>query len=431
MKKKGILLGVISVLSVVGLSSCGGSDNKSINYGVSTLDMLTQLKDCSNFEMDIYNTKVGDKGSIILNDNYYIDEINSYGYILDSNKGIYKFDVSSEGEIVGNEIVKEKTDSKNVKLTDLVNSFSSFDTTALDEEDNKVSIKDKTNRQAFLSLIGEDLTNYQLISSLDASYDKDKKELTFNLKYNDKNNSYVDVTVSNFNNAKSTFVEKYIKNGGTYYTPTKEMVEVRDLFKTNNFSRYIYGTDGTSKIGQEYFTQDYWCTNYFETTTVAYNVGYVSLIDKVYEGVSLSNGSYYFAPYSDPTQEVVVMLAGTAFQETDMPTIMNYPQYMELFSYYNLFNYNEDYQMYFSNDYSVAYSMYKNFGVDQANYSSVTLAGSGFNFVKENNEYIATFYLVGSFDGTIGYLSFEFRDFGKTSHPGLEKFLAKLTVQSN
>lgn len=423
MKEKGLLLAFISILTVAGVTSCNNSNTNTFDYDVSTTKMLEQLKGINNYEMEIYNTKVGDKGSIVLNDKYYIDEINSYGYIVDSNAGVYKFDVASTGDIVGNEII-----STQKSLDGLTYDFSTFDVTALDDEvDGVLSIKDKGNRQAFMKLIGEDTTNYQYISSLTASYDKTKKELNFNLTYNDTNSSYVNVTVKDFNNAKSSFVEDFIKNGGTYFTPTDEMKTVRNLFKNNNYSRYIYDTDNTTLIGKEYFTQQYWCTNYYTTTSVGYNVGYVTLVGKSYEGVTLPNGSYYFAPYADPEQEVVVMLAGTAFAETDMPTIMNYPGNLEALSYFNLYSYNSDYGFYFSDDYSIATDMYSNFGISNVGYTSVTLYGTGFNFEKENDNYKAKFYVVGSFDGTFGYLSFEFRDFGKTSHPGLEKFLAKLS----
>lgn len=428
MKLNRLFVAGLSCISLFSIASCDG--NKTIEVS-STLEMLENLKDCSNFTIDIYNTRLGDKGSIILNSSYYLNELNSYGYILDSNAGVYKFDVDSTGEICGNEIVTNgDTIYKNIRS--LVNGFSSFELSLLDDEiEGNISIKDKTNREAFMKLVGESTTYYSYISSLTATYNKEENTLTFVLNYNDNlktdnGNAYIKATVSDFGTSKSSLVEKYIKNGGTYFTPTEDMVNVRNKFKENNYTRYIYDSSN-EVIGKEYFTKDYYCNNYYSGTTLAYNVGYISLVNKSYGGQTLQNGSYYFTTYPDPETEITPMLYAPAFQETNMSEIMNYPSNLEVFKYLNLFNYNEQYGYYFSNDYEITKDMYNNFGISNSGYSTVSLSGCGIKFGNASNDYQTTFYVIGSFDSTFGAIPFEFHDFGSTAHPGVEKFVAKLS----
>ncbi len=430
MKLNKLFAAGLSFISLFSIASCDGK--KTVVEANSTLEMLENLKDCSNFTIDIYNTRLGDKGSIVLNSSYYLDELNSYGYILDSKAGVYKFDIDSTAEICGNEIVVNgETTYKSI--TPLVNDFSNFELSLLDDEiEGNISIKDKTNREAFMKLVGESTTYYSYISSLTVTYNIKENTLTFVLNYNDNlktdnGNAYIKAIVSDFGTSKSLLVESYIKNGGTYFTPTEDMVNVRNKFKGDNYTRYIY--DSSNKvIGKEYFTKDYWCTNYFEGTDyLAYNKGYISLVNKSYQGVSLSKGSYYFTPYTDPTQEVTPMLVAPAFQETNMSEIMNYPSRLEAFSYLNLFTYDETNGYYFSNDYAITLDMYKNFGISNMGYTNVSLAGVGIKFGSASNNYKTTLYVIGSFDSTLAAMPFEFNDFGTTHHEGVEKFVAKLS----
>lgn len=428
MKFNKILITGLSFVSLLGVAGC---DNKTINYDASTtLGMLEVLKNATNFTIDIYNTRLGDKGSIISTDSYYIDELNSYGYIRD-NKGVYKFDIASDGEIHSNEIVTNG-DITYKSIKPLINDFSNFELSLLNDEiEGNISITDKENRQAVMNLIGESTSFYTYISSLTVNYNTTEKTLTFLLNYNEKikndnENAYVKATIYNFGTSSSSFVEKYIKAGGTYFTPTEQMIEVRNNFKNNNFTRYIYD-DTKNLIGKEYFTKDYYCNNYFSGTTLAYNLGYISLVNKTYAGQTLTNGSYYFTTYPDPETEITPMLYQPAFQETNMSEIMNYPSNLEAFKYLNLFTYDENLGYYFSNDYAIAVDMYNNFGVANAGYTNVSLSGCGIKFGDASNDYQTTFYVIGSFDSTYGAIPFEFHDFGTTHHPGVEKFVAKLS----
>ena len=225
----------------------------------------------------------------------------------------------------------------------------------------------------------------------------------------------------------------YIKgNKGVYqfdvdHTGTFVSNEIKTQFNgqlyKNNFTRYIYDTnDSATIIGKEYFVEDYYCISYFTTENAIYNTGYISLVNKSYQGKKIENGSYLVTPGFGEDASVNVFLGHYAFVETDMPSIMNYPSNLEMFKYLNLFSFSDQLECMFTQDSIITTDVYNNFGVANAGFESVSLTGVGYDVEKTDKDYVLTIRLFGTFDGAFGQMTFELREFGYSAHLGIEKF---------
>ncbi len=412
MKRFGIV-----AASLVLVSSVIGCSEKIEEYNpTNAYSAMKQLQTINNFTLDIYNTSLGDKGFIYFTSNYYYDVLNSYGYVK-GNNGVFQFDVDHKGQFVSNEI-KEEFNGK-LYSNNFISSFRDFNLDSLNENDETLQITTKENRIAFLNLIGEDYMKYTSINTLIGNYDKNKG-LLFELTFNDE--SYINVGVLDVNSTHCKEVEDYMKTAKAF-VPETTISEIRRLIKNNNFTRYIYDETTENKIiGKEYFTEDYYCLNYFTTEYVIYSTGYISLVDKSYNGTKIANGSYLVTPGISDEANVNVFLGHYAFIETSMPEIMNYPSNLEMFDYLNLFSMSEDLGCMFTQDAIITTDVYNNFGVANAGFSSVSLSGVGYDAKQEGKDYALTIRLYGTFDGTFGQMSFELREFGYSAHIGIENF---------
>lgn len=407
--------GLIGASFVLVSSIVGCSNNEEIKI-TDALSAIKQLSNLNDFTLDIYNTSLGDKGFIYFTKDYYYDVLNSYGYIK-GNKGVYQFDVDHTGTFVSNEI-KTQFNGQLYK-NGIIPSFNDFDLNTITYNGDILEIKNKDNRIAFLNLIGEDYSKYTSINNLTAKYDE-KNGLTFNLVFNDE--SYINVSVIDINSTHCKDLEKFIKSAKPF-VPEENIKNVRDLIYQNNFTRYIYDSkDSTTIIGKEYFVEDYYCISYFTTEYAINNTGFISLVNKSYQGKKIDNGSYLVTPGFGEDASVNVFLGHYAFVETDMPSIMNYPSNLEMFKYLNLFSFSDQLECMFTQDSIITTDVYNNFGVANAGFESVALTGVGYDVEKTDKDYVLTIRLFGTFDGAFGQMTFELREFGYSAHLGVEKF---------
>lgn len=411
--------GLIGTSLLLASSIVGCQNNEKIEV-TDVYSAIKQLEQVNDYTLDIYNTNLGDKGFIYFNNNYYYDVLNSYGFIK-GNKGVYQFDVDHTGIFVSNEIKNEFNGE--LYKSGLIPSFRDFDLETFTTNGDTVEIKTKDNRIAFLNLIGEDYLKYTSISSLIAKYDE-TKGLFFELVFTD--DSYINVSVLDINKTHCSDLEKFIKTAKPF-EPEENIKNVRDLIYKNNFTRYIYDDSATPNlIGKEYFVEDYYCISYFVTELAIYNTGYISLVNKSYQGKKIDNGSYLVTPGFGEDAGVNVFLGHYAFVETDMPSIMNYPSNLEMFNNLNLFSYNDQLQCMFTADGIITNDVYNNFGVANANFQSVSLSGVGYDVEKLEKDYVLTIRLFGTFDGVFGQMTFELREFGYSAHLGVEQFKSML-----
>lgn len=423
MKKFSVLM--LGLLVLLPLTSCGPKvvEEKVVEFTPSSaLEGMKLLKKIHDYTIEIKNTRIGNKGNIYVTNNYYYDSMNSYGYIKEDHD-IFKFDVDFKGNLISNEVVLEG----DTKLFDsnLFTTFNSFDFAYIKDEE-ELSITDKNNRMAFLNIMGEDVSTYIDITSLKVNLDIERNILNFKAIF-DNEEKYIEASIKNFNKSKSNDVEAFLKSGNAKpYVLSSELKEVRDAFKNDNYTRYVYD-DSKNIIGKEYFTKEYYCMNYFSGESLTANTGYVVLIDKAYQGTIIENGTYMFVPGNDETKDISPYLGHTAFKETNLNYIMNYPSNLELFKYFNLFEFNDELAVNFTRDAEVTLDVYKNFGVNNAGFSSVALSGVGYETLKVNDKLVFNVKLYGTFDNTFGVFNFEFKDFGSTKHIGVEKFLSSLT----
>ena len=164
------------------------------------------------------------------------------------------------------------------------------------------------------------------------------------------------------------------------------------------------------------------------TNAMYYNKGYVSLVDKTYESKKVTNGIYM---YRIREGAVFPYLGHTAADttSTDIVWFMNYPSNLDLFNYFEYYEYNETDNVYFTDDYLLSYNMYQNFGIANAFDSSYTvqLIGSGFNYELNDDDKLSkvTFKVFMNVNGTYSYMGFEFTNFGGSKIAVVDEFIAK------
>jgi len=428
---------LLSGIMVLGLTSC--NTTVVVEYKpTNVITAMTQLAKQKNFTLEVKDTFYGDKGNIYFEENSYLNELYSNGYIKGSD-GVYGITVDSSNQIRSGELLVDK-DSKvveNIYDSSLFTTFESFDLTEVDST-NEVSIRSKSNRIAFLNLVGADVTNLLKIDTLVATFEPAESLLSFRLNYLTEENveaKYIALDVKDVGTTSSKKVKTFVDKGGKEYVPSDEFKKVKTLFSGNNFTRNIYDNAGTTLVGTETFTDQYYYLGYDATlepkNAAYYNKGYVSLVDKTYESKKVTNGIYM---YRIREGAVFPYLGHTAADttSTDIVWFMNYPSNLDLFNYFEYYDYNETDNVYFTDDYLLSYNMYNNFGIANAFDSSYTvqLIGSGFNYELNDDDKLSkvTFKVFMNVNGIYSYMGFEFTNFGGSKIALVDEFIAKGNV---
>lgn len=454
MKKNILLVTICSISLLVGVTSCGLWPNIGdvvIDVNISSIkEGINNLKNATNFTLDVRNTLLGDRGSIYYTYKSYYSSLIKTGFI-EEEKGIYPFSVDTNNISRGGELL---TDNEGELIhglfeQELIPTFKAFDVSKFGEEVNKtVSITDTVNRAAFLELMNEETSQVTSVTNFVVTYDRyNINSLVFKMDL--KDNEYIEAKVTDVNETKISVINQYLSNGGSYYTPSADFTKTRELFSKNNFTRNIYDSASGDKIGDELYTQKYY-TNIFD-------------IEKYPAGVINSN--FYFSADNDtlhvtypnnPNQEpdsgvlkgiymgsitydveankpdyfLPIVSRPINSETTNLPLVMRYPSYLGVFQKLEYYTFNEEENVYFSDSLALAYNMYLMFYLDYSDYD-VEFVGSGFSYdLKENDkDCVVTFKLFMKLNGLYVYDSFEFTNFNNTKLDMLEKFTTEWTYE--
>ena len=450
MKKRNLVLFLIPFI----LTGCSNQEliqEEPIDFASSTItELLTKLNKVENYTIIVNDTHYyKTTGNISIYDKVYYNSLAGYGYI-ESDDGVYEISVTDDNEIVGGELVKENESTvKHLKGSNLYTNLSVFDLSYFDEG-TEVSLKDNKTRLAYLSLLNIDSKEAINVTSFDAYLDVENDyRLIFSMQFND--NSYINSTITYYNETKNQNVQNFLTLGGTYFTPEEDWITMRDLFKNDNYSRLVYDNqaDGTSvEVGREYYTKNYFGTLYHPTTSyLLYSDCYFSIPDADFtaiytkDGAEIARESKHFngvyktvVGYDYEKSEYTFQpYFGSAISDysSDVTEVLNYPKNLLMFDYLEYFSYNDVDKVYYSTDYGLAASLYLNFQLYQIiDINEIDLVGSGFDYTINKDDPSKSevgIYLYIMYQGQYTYFDFHFTNFGTTSIPFMDEMCSTLT----
>ena len=447
MKNRSRVINAIVILALpLVITSCKSNDNNKIYidpYFESYSEGVRKLQDLTNYRLTL--DIAGESYDYVYTDNYYYNGYLNTGYIK-NNSEVYPF------EIYGDVVYPLELMSGVSDFHSLVNGISSLDLTTLTFSDSGVGeITSNNGRRTFLEFVGIDETPLNVTDYSLALLNNNISSAFFSMSVQNGTDSYqIEVYFDEINDVSFDIVDNYIANGGTYYTITEDFATIRTLFSNSNFTNLIRD-ENNEIIGHEYFTKNYYVVTYDPD-----KVEYADLYMNAYYGANNEtlkinaintdgnstivnypqNGIYIcYVSYDRNINDYVIQPLFTRpynSEITDITVGMNYPTTLSLFSHFNLFNYNEENEMYYTTAYDVGVDMYYKLAVDTMieEGSVVEMVGCGFNYELNEtdiNKSTVNLYVFVNVNGNPLYAEFEFTNFNETVFEPLEELTTNWT----
>lgn len=456
MKKSCLFIGVLSSLL---LFSCNTveedglvpvqpiNDHEDIslrNYdGNKVAYAIGKLQNINNMTISVRDSLYSRVGKYYYTEDAFYNEINEVGY-KEVEEGIFTL-TNYNGDLRGGELLKDENGNllKNLYTSNLLPNLNKFDFSDEDTSNPlEISIKSTSLRNAFIKFVGQDSKLLTEVKDFKISTDGETMNgLFFRMELEDGN--FFSARISDIYETSITVIDEYMTAGNSYFVPNTEMKRARDLFNTDRYQRNIYAYNSSEEeiqVGKEVFTPNYFATLYDPEIDSSYAMYLDAYIGMQHQDFTLYNkdhsvsetrnldGIYKcFVGYNTETKEYEVQpILNQAYVENhnDITQVLDYPKNWLGFSSFELFNYEEDTEIYFSNDYLLAASLYLNFQLYQvySEVESLTIVGSGFkvDLAEKDEDSYVTLYLYMYVNGVYVYDSFEFTQFGKASVPALE-----------
>lgn len=413
------------------------------NYNSSVKNYLKALKNLHNYSLTetvsstaaTYENQIEAKYT----ESYYYYDFGQYtnGYIA-SDDGVYQISLKDDS-LVGGELVRDSNGDvcKNIWEGNLFKNFSNLDDEQLDKiEDGltNVSITGKKNKVAILNILGLNSSYYGGITSFKGSIGS-SNELGISIEIADASGAtiYVDAVVYGLLTSKSTEVEEFLANGGTYFTIDSEFAKARELMKANNYTHNYY--NNKSVVGVEYFNENYyfinWDSNYVkETGEMLYSQGMIGIDHKKDKNGNELNGSYLVTLSSSGFS---ISISRPYNESPNIPYVYHYPSYMDMWDNPEFFDMDttpSDLDVYFTTtDSLIMTNFIENFSMEsqvaQVKIRSLSIGWKDIEDESEDTSRIIRFCL--STSG--GDVTYDFSNFGTTELPALDNYLDSLVDQ--
>ena len=252
------------------------SDEVKINSLYEGFVALYQTKNYTLEVIHTYGTYREEIPDMIFTEDYIgydgktYEELSVY---YNDGEGIYR--VSYADDFQSGEYMKDKLGASYKKLWDpnnksvvptMYGACPQYIAENVTPELTEVSVTDKQYRVRFMQTIIGNTNNYAGVDSLTAKFENGK--VSFNLSINGGAHFYK-VTLKNVGITKSSHLQMFIKNGGTSFTPARELTEMRRLINLDNYVQRIYLiNEGTNSwAGFYFFTEHYMFQTGNDTST--------------------------------------------------------------------------------------------------------------------------------------------------------------------
>lgn len=342
MKKSTLFL----LTSVVILSGCGQAPSQTTTSTPTTNDpttsvvtisnlkeALSYLSASQNYTFTMYNgetylkTLTFTEKSISTSIDGHYEDFDAFYY---DGIGVFKINYFNDSFLPGEYLYNKETDLIITSVWDeeitstLYNKSQDYINTL--DTSNEVTIDNKNYKMTLLTSFGYELTDYVRLEYIKASY-KDEI-LTFEFKFLSKTSIFFKGT--NFGSTVDPIINSFELEGHKAFTPSSDLIIMRDFLRSNNFIREIYSFDSNDYIGYELFNPNYFVTD----SNMGYLSGYMALNQKANEehpdvdlyGCYMFSGSgSIFTDIKDPT-----IVPNPIYNKPNIVEMFHYPTYLKI-----------------------------------------------------------------------------------------------------